>query len=251
MKHQKYCVYRNVLFISLAVLTLFLCLCVILHFAADRFIKYTQQEVSNIPSMVPVALAQEEAERLYQNLEIREEQVSQEIPGIISMDISQDSEFLLAGKDSILVLDRNFSPQTQISLTVNSAFYVLWNGKNIFIILERGDDCVEITQQGYLVGAYKISTADSQNEKFLQAIRSRNEWKTGTGLYRLERAPGLLCLFANGEYSRLIVTYGDGRTETLLDTTENLWKPVIFFMVVVSVGLVLVTAVIVLKVHHI
>lgn len=251
MKHQKYCVYRNVLFISLAVLTLFLCLCVILHFAADRFIKYTQQEVSNIPSMVPVALAQEEAERLYQNLEIREEQVSQEIPGIRSMDISQDSEFLLAGKDSILVLDRNFSPQTQISLTVNSAFYVLWNGKNIFIILERGDDCVEITQQGDLVGAYKISTADSQNEKFLQAIRSRNEWKTGTGLYRLERAPGLLCLFANGEYSRLIVTYGDGRTETLLDTTENLWKPVIFFMVVVSVGLVLVTAVIVLKVHHI
>lgn len=251
MKHQKYCVYRNVLFISLAVLTLFLCLCVILHFAADRFIKYTQQEVSNIPSMVPVALAQEEAERLYQNLEIREEQVSQEIPGIISMDISQDSEFLLAGKDSILVLDRNFSLQTQISLTVNSAFYVLWNGKNIFIILERGDDCVEITQQGDLVGAYKISTADSQNEKFLQAIRSRNEWKTGTGLYRLERAPGLLCLFANGEYSRLIVTYGDGRTETLLDTTENLWKPVIFFMVVVSVGLVLVTAVIVLKVHHI
>lgn len=251
MKHQKYCVYRNVLFISLAVLTLFLCLCVILHFAADRFIKYTQQEVSNIPSMVPVALAQEEAERLYQNLEIREEQVSQEIPGIISMDISQDSEFLLAGKDSILVLDRNFSPQTQISLTVNSAFYVLWNGKNIFIILERGDDCVEITQQGDLVGAYKISTADSQNEKFLQAIRSRNEWKTGTGLYRLERAPGLLCLFANGEYSRLIVTYGDGRTETLLDTTENLWKPVIFIMVVVSVGLVLVTAVIVLKVHHI
>lgn len=251
MKHQKYCVYRNVLFISLAVLTLFLCLCVILHFAADRFIKYTQQEVSNIPSMVPVALAQEEAERLYQNLEIREEQVSQEIPGIISMDISQDSEFLLAGKDSILVLDRNFSPQTQISLTVNSAFYVLWNGKNIFIILERGDDCVEITQQGDLVGAYKISTADSQNEKFLQAIRSRNEWKTETGLYRLERAPGLLCLFANGEYSRLIVTYGDGRTETLLDTTENLWKPVIFFMVVVSVGLVLVTAVIVLKVHHI
>ena len=251
MKHQKYCVYRNVLFISLAVLTLFLCLCVILHFAADRFIKYTQQEVSNIPSMVPVALAQEEAERLYQNLEIREEQVSQEIPGIISMDISQDSEFLLAGKDSILVLDRNFSPQTQISLTVNSAFYVLWNGKNIFIILELGDDCVEITQQGDLVGAYKISTADSQNEKFLQAIRSRNEWKTGTGLYRLERAPGLLCLFANGEYSRLIVTYGDGRTETLLDTTENLWKPVIFFMVVVSVGLVLVTAVIVLKVHHI
>lgn len=251
MKHQKYCVYRNVLFISLAVLTLFLCLCVILHFAADRFIKYTQQEVSNIPSMVPVALAQEEAERLYQNLEIRKEQVSQEIPGIRSMDISQDSEFLLAGKDSILVLDRNFSPQTQISLTVNSAFYVLWNGKNIFIILERGDDCVEITQQGDLVGAYKISTADSQNEKFLQAIRSRNEWKTGTGLYRLERAPGLLCLFANGEYSRLIVTYGDGRTETLLDTTENLWKPVIFFMVVVSVGLVLVTAVIVLKVHHI
>lgn len=251
MKHQKYCVYRNVLFISLAVLTLFLCLCVILHFAADRFIKYTQQEVSNIPSMVPIALAQKEAERLYQNLEIREEQVSQEIPGIISMDISQDSEFLLAGKDSILVLDRNFSPQTQISLTVNSAFYVLWNGKNIFIILERGDDCVEITQQGDLVGAYKISTADSQNEKFLQAIRSRNEWKTGTGLYRLERAPGLLCLFANGEYSRLIVTYGDGRTETLLDTTENLWKPVIFFMVVVSVGLVLVTAVIVLKVHHI
>lgn len=251
MKHQKYCVYRNVLFISLAVLTLFLCLCVILHFAADRFIKYTQQEVSNIPSMVPVALAQEEAERLYQNLEIREEQVSQEIPGIISMDISQDSEFLLAGKDSILVLDRNFSPQTQISLTVNSAFYVLWNGKNIFIILERGDDCVEITQQGDLVGVYKISTADSQNEKFLQAIRSRNEWKTGTGLYRLERAPGLLCLFANGEYSRLIVTYGDGRTETLLDTTENLWKPVIFFMVVVSFGLVLVTAVIVLKVHHI
>ena len=251
MKHKKYCVYRNVLFISLAVLTLFLCLCVILHFAADRFIKYTQQEVSNIPSMVPVALAQEEAERLYQNLEIREEQVSQEIPGIISMDISQDSEFLLAGKDSILVLDRNFSPQTQISLTVNSAFYVLWNGKNIFIILERGDDCVEITQQGDLVGAYKISTADSQNEKFLQAIRSRNEWKTGTGLYRLERAPGLLCLFANGEYSRLIVTYGDGRTETLLDTTENFWKPVIFFMVVVSVGLVLVTAVIVLKVHHI
>ena len=251
MKHQKYCVYRNVLFISLAVLTLFLCLCVILHFAADRFIKYTQQEVSNIPSMVPVALAQEEAERLYQNLEIREEQVSQEIPGIISMDISQDSEFLLAGKDSILVLDRNFSPQTQISLTVNSAVYVLWNGKNIFIILERGDDCVEITQQGDLVGAYKISTADSQNEKFLQAIRSRNEWKTGTGLYRLERAPGLLCLFVNGEYSRLIVTYGDGRTETLLDTTENLWKPVIFFMVVVSVGLVLVTAVIVLKVHHI
>ena len=251
MKHQKYCVYRNVLFISLAVLTLFLCLCVILHFAADRFIKYTQQEVSNIPSMVPVALAQEEAERLYQNLEIREEQVSQEIPGIRSMDISQDSEFLLAGKDSILVLDRNFSPQTQISLTVNSAFYVLWNGKNIFIILERGDDCVEITQQGDLVGAYKISTANSQNEKFLQAIRSRNEWKTGTGLYRLERAPGLLCLFANGEYSRLIVTYGDGRTETLLDTTENLWKPVIFFMVVVSVGLVLVTAVIVLKVHHI
>ena len=251
MKHQKYCVYRNVLFISLAVLTLFLCLCVILHFAADRFIKYTQQEVSNSPSMVPVALAQEEAERLYQNLEIREEQVSQEIPGIRSMDISQDSEFLLAGKDSILVLDRNFSPQTQISLTVNSAFYVLWNGKNIFIILERGDDCVEITQQGDLVGAYKISTADSQNEKFLQAIRSRNEWKTGTGLYRLERAPGLLCLFANGEYSRLIVTYGDGRTETLLDTTENLWKPVIFFMVVVSVGLVLVTAVIVLKVHHI
>ena len=251
MKHQKYCVYRNVLFISLAVLTLFLCLCVILHFAADRFIKYTQQEVSNIPSMVPVALAQEEAERLYQNLEIREEQVSQEIPGIRSMDISQDSEFLLAGKDSILVLDRNFSPQTQISLTVNSAFYVLWNGKNIFIILERGDDCVEITQQGDLVGAYKISTADSQNEKFLQAIRSRNEWKTGTGLYRLERAPGLLCLFVNGEYSRLIVTYGDGRTETLLDTTENLWKPVIFFMVVVSVGLVLVTAVIVLKVHHI
>lgn len=251
MKHKKYCVYRNVLFISLAVLTLFLCLCVILHFAADRFIKYTQQEVSNIPSMVPVALAQEEAERLYQNLEIREEQVSQEIPGIRSMDISQDSEFLLAGKDSILVLDRNFSPQTQISLTVNSAFYVLWNGKNIFIILERGDDCVEITQQGDLVGAYKISTADSQNEKFLQAIRSRNEWKTGTGLYRLERAPGLLCLFANGEYSRLIVTYGDGRTETLLDTTENLWKPVIFFMVVVSVGLVLVTAVIVLKVHHI
>ena len=251
MKHQKYCVYRNVLFISLAVLTLFLCLCVILHFAADRFIKYTQQEVSNIPSMVPVALAQEEAERLYQNLEIREEQVSQEIPGIISMDISQDSEFLLAGKDSIRVLDRNFSPQTQISLTVNSAFYVLWNGKNIFIILERGDDCVEITQQGDLVGAYKISTADSQNEKFLQAIRSRNEWKTGTGLYRLERAPGLLCLFANGEYSRLIVTYGDGRTETLLDTTENLWKPVIFIMVVVSVGLVLVTAVIVLKVHHI
>lgn len=251
MKHQKYCVYRNVLFISLAVLTLFLCLCVILHFAADRFIKYTQQEVSNIPSMVPVALAQEEAERLYQNLEIREEQVSQEIPGIRSMDISQDSEFLLAGKDSILVLDRNFSPQTQISLTVNSAFYVLWNGKNIFIILERGDDCVEITQQGDLVGAYKISTADSQNEKFLQAIRSRNEWKTGTGLYRLERAPGLLCLFANGEYSQLIVTYGDGRTETLLDTTENLWKPVIFFMVVVSVGLVLVTAVIVLKVHHI
>ena len=83
MKHKKYCVYRNVLFISLAVLTLFLCLCVILHFAADRFIKYTQQEVSNIPSMVPVALAQEEAERLYQNLEIREEQVSQEIPGII------------------------------------------------------------------------------------------------------------------------------------------------------------------------
>ena len=251
MKHKKYCVYRNVLFISLAVLTLFLCLCVILHFAADRFIKYTQQEVSNIPSMVPVALAQEEAERLYQNLEIREEQVSQEIPGIISMDISQDSEFLLAGKDSILVLDRNFSPQTQISLTVNSAFYVLWNGKNIFIILERGDDCVEITQQGDLVGAYKISTADSQNEKFLQAIRSRNEWKTGTGLYRLERAPGLLCLLANGEYSRLIVTYGDGRTETLLDTTENLWKPVIFFMVVVSVGLVLVTTVIVLKVHHI
>ena len=251
MKHQKYCVYRNVLFISLAVLTLFLCLCVILHFAADRFIKYTQQEVSNSPSMVPVALAQEEAERLYQNLEIREEQVSQEIPGIRSMDISQDSEFLLAGKDSILVLDRNFSPQTQISLNVNSAFYVLWKWKNIFIILERGDDCVEITQQGDLVGAYKISTADSQNEKFLQAIRSRNEWKTGTGLYRLERAPGLLCLFANGEYSRLIVTYGDGRTETLLDTTENLWKPVIFFMVVVSVGLVLVTAVIVLKVHHI
>lgn len=251
MKHKKYCVYRNVLFISLAVLTLFLCLCVILHFAADRFIKYTQQEVSNIPSMVPVALAQEEAKRLYQNLEIREEQVSQEIPGIRSMDISQDSEFLLAGKDSILVLDRNFSPQTQISLTVNSAFYVLWNGKNIFIILERGDDCVEITQQGDLVGAYKISTADSQNEKFLQAIRSRNEWKTGTGLYRLERAPGLLCLFANGEYSRLIVTYGDGRTETLLDTTENLWKPVIFFVVVVSVGLVLVTAVIVLKVRHI
>ena len=251
MKHKKYCVYRNVLFISLAVLTLFLCLCVILHFAADRFIKYTQQEVSNIPSMVPVALAQEEAKRLYQNLEIREEQVSQEIPGLRSMDISQDSEFLLAGKDSILVLDRNFSPQTQISLTVNSAFYVLWNGKNIFIILERGDDCVEITQQGDLVGAYKISTADSQNEKFLQAIRSRNEWKTGTGLYRLERAPGLLCLFANGEYSRLIVTYGDGRTETLLDTTENLWKPVIFFVVVVSVGLVLVTAVIVLKVRHI
>ena len=251
MKHKEFSVYCSVFFISLAVLTLFLCLCVMLHFAADRFIKYTQQEVSNVPSMVPVALAQEETERLYQNLEIREEQPSQEIPGIRSMDISQDGEFLLAAKDNIWVLGRDFSPQTQISLTVNSAFYVLWNGENILIILERGDDCIEITQQGDLVGAYKISTADNRNEKFLQAVRSHNVWKIGDDSYRLERAPGLLCLFAKGEYSRLTAAYADGRTETLLDTTEDLWKPVIFFVAVVSIGLVLVTAVIVLKMSHI
>ena len=95
------------------------------------------------------------------------------------MDISQDGEFLLATKGSIWVLERDFSPQTQISLTVNSAFYVLWNGENILIILERGDDCIEITQQGDLIGAYKISTADNRNEKFLQAVRSHNVWKIG------------------------------------------------------------------------
>lgn len=70
-------------------------------------------------------------------------------------------------------------------------------------------------------------------------------------MIRLERAPGLLCLFAKGEYSRLVAAYADGRTETLLDTTEDLWKPVIFFVAVVSIGLVLVTAVIVLKMRHI
>ena len=52
-------------------------------------------------------------------------------------------------------------------------------------------------------------------------------------------------------YSRLVAAYADGRTETLLDTTEDLWKPVIFFVAVVSIGLVLVTAVIVLKMRHI
>lgn len=166
MKCKKYSVRKSVALISLAVLTLFLCLCVVIHFAADRFIKYTQQEVSNVPPMVSIALAPEDAERLYQNLNLRKKEALQEIPGIGSMDISQDGKFLLAGKDSILVLDRNFSPQTQISLTVNSAFYVLWNGENILVILERGDDCIEITQQGDLVGAYKISTTDNRNEKF-------------------------------------------------------------------------------------
>lgn len=39
MKHKKYCLYRSAAFISLAVLILFLCLCVMLHFAVDRFYK--------------------------------------------------------------------------------------------------------------------------------------------------------------------------------------------------------------------
>lgn len=251
MKCKKLSVYKSVALISLEALTLFLCLCVVIHLAADRFIKYAQQDVSNVPSMVSVALTPEDTERLYQNLNLRKEEALQEIPGIGSMDISQDGKFLLATKDSIWVLERDFSPQSQISLTVNSAFYVLWNGENILIILERGDDCIEITQQGDLVGAYKISTADNRNEKFLQAVRSHNVWKIGDDSYRLERAPGLLCLFAKGEYSQLIVTHTDGRTETLLDTTVALWKPTVFFVVVVSVGLVLVTAVIVLKIRHI
>jgi hypothetical protein len=251
MKCKKLSVYKSVALISLAVLTLFLCLCVVIQFATDRFIKYTQQEVSNVPSMVSVALTPEDAERLYQNLNLRKEEALQEIPGIGSMDISQDGKFLLATKDSIWVLERDFSPQSQISLTVNSAFYVLWNGENILIILERGEDCIEITQQGDLAGAYKISTADSRNESFFQAIRSRNMWKIGIDSYRLERAPGLLCLFAKGGYSRLIVTRADGQTEILLDTTKDLWKSAVFFVVVVSVGLVLVTAVIVLKIRHI
>ncbi len=251
MKCKKLSVYKSVALISLAVLTLFLCLCVSIHFSADRFIKYTQQEVSSVPSMVSVALTPEDAEGLYQNLNLRKEEALQEIPGIGNMDISQDGKFLLATKDSIWVLDQDFSPQSHFSLTANSAFYVMWNGENISIILERGDNCIEITQQGDLAGAYKISTADSRNESFFQAIRSRNMWKVGTDSYRLERAPGLLCLFAKGEYSRLIVTHADGRTETLLDTTGALWKPTVFFVVVVSVGLVLVTAVIVLKIRHI
>lgn len=251
MNCKKNSVYKSVALISLAALTLFLCLCVAIHIAADRFIKYTQQEVSSVPSTVPVALTPEDAERLYQNLNFRKEEVLQEIPGIGSMDISQDGKFLLATKDSIWVLDQDFSPQTQISLTVNSTFYVIWNGKNILVILERGDDCVEITQQGDFVGAYKIITTNSRNESFFQAIRSRNMWKIGTDSYRLERAPGLLCLFATGEYSQLIVTHADGRTETLLDTTGTLWKPTVFFVVVSSVILVLVTAVIVLKIRHI
>lgn len=251
MKCKKYSVRKSISLISLAALTLFLCLCVMLHFAADRFIKYTQQEVSNVPPMVSIALAPEDAERLYQNLNLRKKEALQEIPGIGSMDLSQDGKFLLATKDSIWVLDQDFSPQSQLSLSVNNAFYVMWNGENILIILERGDDCLEITQQGDLVGAYKISTTDNRNEKFLQAVRSRNVWEIRDGSYRLERAPGLLCFFAKGEYSRLIVTHADGRTETLLDTTADLWKPAVFFVVVVSVGLVLVTAVIVLKMRHI
>ena len=72
------------------------------------------------------------------------------------------------------ILDRDLTPQSQFSLSVNSAFYVMWSGENILIILERGNDCVEITQQGDLVGAYQISTADNRNENFLQAVRLRN-----------------------------------------------------------------------------
>ena len=99
-----------------------------------------------------------------------------------------------------------------------------------------------------MVGAYQISTADNRNENFLQAVRLRNVWEAGTDSYRLERAPGLLNLFAKGEYSRLVVTHG--HTETLLDTTENLWKPVFLLGAVVSVGLVLATAIIVLKIRN-
>ena len=76
-------------------------------------------------------------------------------------------------------------------------------------------------------------------------------WEAGTDSYRLERAPGLLNLFAKGEYSRLVVTHADGHTETLLDTTEDLWKPAFLLGAVVSVGLVLVTAVIVSKMRDI
>ncbi len=248
MKHKKISVYGSVFFISLAVPAIFLCLCALLHFAADRFLKYTQQEVSSVPAMAPAALAPEDAERLYQNLEIQEKEPWQEISGIASMDISQDGEFLLAGKDRILILDRQFSPQAQLSLSVNSAFYVLWNGENILILLERGDDCLEITQQGDLVGAYKISTADDRKDLFWQAVRSRNVWEIGDASYRLERAPGFLCLFAKGEYSRLLVTRADGRTETLLDTTEDLGKSAVLFLAVVSVGMAIVTAVIVVRI---
>lgn len=249
MKHKS--MYGWAFFISLAVLILFLCLCVALHFVIDWFINCTQQEISSVPPMAPVALVPEDAERLYQNLEIQEEEPSREIPGIRSMDISQDGKFLLAREDSMWILDQDLTPQSHFSLSVNSAFYVMWSGENILIILERGNDCVEITQQGDLVGAYQISTADNRNENFLQAVRLRNVWEAGIDSYRLERAPGLLNLFAKGEYSRLVVTHADGHTETLLDTTEDLWKSVFLLGTIVSVGLVLVTAVIVLKMRDI
>ena len=35
-------------------------------------------------------------------------------------------------------------------------------------------------------------------------------------MIRLERAPGLLCLFAKGEYSRLVAAYADGRTDIII-----------------------------------
>ena len=172
MKHKS--MYGWAFFISLTVLILFLCLCVALHFVIDWFINCTQQEISSVPPMAPVALVPEDAERLYQNLEIQEGEPSREIPGIRSMDISQDGKFLLAREDSVWILDRDLTTQLQFSLSVNSAFYVMWSGENILIILERGNNCVEITQQGDLVGAYQISTADNRNENFFQAVRLRN-----------------------------------------------------------------------------